>query len=125
MFDTCHSFLVLAQAAAGGNAAGGARPAESLWFMTPFLVIGILFYLMLVVPERKKARDLDHLLKNLKKNDRVVTSGGILGTVVNASKESEEIVLRVDENNNTRIHVLRSSIVRVLATDASSETKES
>jgi preprotein translocase subunit YajC len=64
------------------------------------------------------------MLKNLKKNDRVVTAGGILGLVVNAAKDSDEVVVRVDENNNTRIHVLRSSIVRVLGADAASESKD-
>ena len=44
-------------------------------------MIGVLFYLMLVRPERRKRADLDTMLKNLKKNDRVVTIGGIFGTV--------------------------------------------
>lgn len=94
--------------------------------MSPFLAIGILFYLLLILPERKKARELEQMLKNLKKNDRVVTSGGILGTVVIAGKDSNEVVLRIDDSNNTRIHILRSAIVRVLASEgASVETKES
>ena len=124
MLDRFLSSTMLAQATppAPGGPAG---PAESIWMMTPFLLIGVLFYFLLVVPERRKARDLDQMLKSLKKNDRVVTAGGILGLVVNAPKDSDEIVVRVDENNNTRIHVLRSSIVRVLGADAAGESKDS
>jgi preprotein translocase subunit YajC len=123
MLDRLSFLSVLAQAAPAAPG-GPAGPAESLWLMTPFLLIGVLFYFLLVVPERRKARDLDQMLKNLKKNDRVVTAGGILGLVVNAAKDSDEVVVRVDENNNTRIHVLRSSIVRVLGADAASESKD-
>lgn len=113
--DSLESFLLLAQNAPAAGAP--ASPGAALWTMTPFLAIGILFYLLLILPERKKARELEEVLKNLKKNDRVVTSGGILGTVVIAAKDSNEVVLRVDESNNTRIHVLRGSIVRVLASE--------
>ena len=52
------------------------------------------------------------MLDNLKKNDRVVTAGGIFGTVV--AVQPDAVVLRVDENANTRIRVQRSSISRVV-----------
>lgn len=122
--DSLERFVLLAQNAPAAN--GPASPGDALWMMSPFLAIGILFYLLLILPERKKARELEQMLKNLKKNDRVVTSGGILGTVVIAGKDSSEVVLRIDDSNNTRIHILRSAIVRVLASEgASVETKES
>ncbi len=61
---------------------------------------------------------------NLKKNDHVITIGGILGVVVNAQPGSDEVTLRVDEN--TRIRVLRSSISRVQSSEKSAEeNKES
>jgi preprotein translocase subunit YajC len=56
----------------------------------------------------------------------VVTVGGIIGVVVNTQKGSPEVTLRIDDNNNTRIHVLRSAISRVLADEKSTgeEKKE-
>lgn len=80
----------------------------------PWILIGVLFYLMLLRPERRKRAELDKMLRSLKKNDRVITVGGIFGTVVQASQDSDEVTLRVDESNNTRIRVLRSSISRVV-----------
>jgi len=123
MLDRFLSMTVLAQATPAPPG-GPAGPAGSVFTLLPFLLIGVLFYFLLVVPERRKARDLEQMLKAIKKNDRVVTSGGILGLVVNAPKDSDEVVIRVDENNNTRLHVLRSAIVRVLASDGAGESKE-
>ena len=54
------------------------------------------------------------MLNNLKKNDQVITAGGIYGTVVNAASGSEDITLRIDESSNTRMRVLRSAVSRVI-----------
>jgi preprotein translocase subunit YajC len=91
----------------------------------PWIVIGVLFYLMLIRPERRKRAELDQMLRSLKKNDRVVTAGGIFGTVVQASQDADEVTLRVDESNNTRIRVLRSSISRVITPVTSSDSSGS
>lgn len=100
---------------------------SSLWFqLWPFLIIGVLFYFMLIAPERRKRKEMEQLLANIKKNDQVVTIGGIVGTVVNASPNSAVVTLRVDDGNNTRIRVLRSAIARVGAPEeGSGEAKES
>lgn len=86
------------------------------------LLLGVMFYLILIRPERRKRAEMSKMLEELKKNDRVVTIGGIYGTVVNVQKGSEDVTLRVDENNNTRMRVLRSAISRVV-TDTDAETK--
>jgi len=83
--------------------------------MMPIVMIGVLFYLLIVRPEKRKQSDVARMQANLKKNDHVVTAGGILGVVVNAPQSSPEITLRVDDN--TRIRVLRSSILRVMSAD--------
>ena len=48
------------------------------------------------------------MLQNLKKNDRVVTIGGIYGTVVNAQKDLDEVTIKVDESTNTKLRMQRS-----------------
>jgi len=88
--------------------------------LLPFVAIAGLFWLLLIRPESKKRAELGRMLENLKKNDRVVTVGGLLGTVVNVQKGAEDVVLRVDENTNTRVHVLRSSIAKILTGSAGS-----
>lgn len=85
--------------------------------LLPLLVIGALFYLMLIRPERKKRQELQKVLDELKENERVVTIGGIIGTIVGFGKTKDEVILRVDEKTNTRIRVLRSAISRPLKRD--------
>ncbi len=96
---------------------------ESILPIAPWIMIGVLFYLILIRPERRKRDEMNKMLKELKKNDRVVTIGGIFGTVVQASQDAEDITLKIDESNNTRIRVLRSSISRVVNPDAAPDPK--
>jgi preprotein translocase subunit YajC len=100
---------------------------NSMWFqLWPFLIIGVLFYFMLIAPERRKRKQMDELLKNIKKNDQVVTIGGICGTVVNASPSSAVVTIRVDDGNNTKLKVLRTAISRVGSPEESGgDVKES
>ncbi len=116
------SCLPLAQ---GGPAEGAAQTglASLLTSMFPFLMIAVLFYLLMIRPERRKRSELAEMLQNLKKNDRVVTIGGIFGTVLAASKDSDEVTIKVDENSNTKLRIQRSAIARVLTAESSSATK--
>ena len=104
-------------------AADAGKPPSLLTMLWPFLAIGLLFYFLMIRPEKRKRAEIERMQENLKKNDRVVTVGGILGVVVNAPSGSNEVTLRVDDNTNTRIRVLRSSISRVLA-DEKPDTKQ-
>ncbi len=98
------------------NAPGQATSlAPMLFQLFPFLMIAVLFYLLMMRPERRRRAELAEMLGNLKKNDRVVTIGGIFGTVVMASKDSDEVTLRVDENTNTKLRLQRSAIARVIS----------
>ncbi len=107
-------FVLLAQAENGQQSFG-----TSMW--VPFAVIGVMFYFLLIRPERKKRQQLTNLLDSLKKNDRIVTIGGIHGVVVNVTKDSDEVTIRVDEGTNTKLKVSRSAISRVISDEKSSD----
>jgi preprotein translocase subunit YajC len=106
------SLIILAQEQPQG--AQGGPFSLLLGPLFPFIVIGILFYLLLIRPERRKKAEMSQMLDALQKNDRVVTIGGIYGVVVNAQKGSEDVTIRVDESSNTRLRVLRSAVSRVV-----------
>jgi len=89
-----------------------------------FIVIGLLFYFMFAVPQKREQQKLKEMLGNLKKNDRVVTAGGIYGTVVNVQQDSPHVTIRVDETTNTKLRVMRSSISRVVTGDEADESNE-
>ena len=87
--------------------------AQNYSWVGLMVMIGVMFYMLIVRPEQKRRKDQERDLKELKKNDRIVTVGGILGTVVNVVKD-DEVVIRVDEQTNTKMHILRSAVSRIL-----------
>jgi preprotein translocase subunit YajC len=84
-------------------------------------VVGIMFLYMFLVQRPNLKREQvarDNLLKNLKKNDRIVTSGGIYGVVTNVQLDADEITIRVDETTSTKIKITRSAVQRVVSSDS-------
>ena len=111
LLATMDGLLFAGEGAPAQPAAGGGSLFD---FLLPMALIGIVFYFFLVRPEKKRRSEAAQFQRELKKNDRIVTIGGIVGVVVNAPKDSEEVTIRIDENNNTRMHILRSSVSRHL-----------
>ena len=62
----------------------------------PLVLIFIIFYFLIIRPQKSKEKEHGRLVSNLKKNDEVVTSSGIHGTVVNVKDKT--VILRIDEN---------------------------
>ncbi|MGA2915122.1 MAG: preprotein translocase subunit YajC [Sedimentisphaerales bacterium] len=97
------------------NAAGtmNKKPIQGQWqpIILMVLIFVVLYFVMFKGP-KKKQQQQEQMVKSLKKNDRVQTIGGILGTVLDVS--DNEITLKVDESNNTKIKVLPSAISRVI-----------
>lgn len=107
---------ILADAAA---AQGADAPTGSpiLQLMIMFVPIAVLFYFMILKPEKKKQQDLRSMIQNLKENDRVLTIGGIYGVVTNVQRDAERLTIRVDEATGTKLRVNMSAIARVLTAD--------
>ncbi len=112
---------------AEGEAEGG--PGGIMQFLTnpmfPIFAIMLVFMFVMLPSERKRKSQQAKMLDGLAKNDRVVTVGGMVGTIVNAQKGDEMVTLRIDENNNTRVTVLRSSVARVLTNNDSGKKEKS
>ena len=75
----------------------------------------ILMYLVLFRGPKKKQQQHRQMIQALGKNDRVRTIGGIIGTVIDV--KDDEVVLKVDESNNTKIRVSASAIGKNLSKD--------
>lgn len=82
-----------------------AQPGPMVHLM-PIIFIFAIFYFLLIRPQKKKQAEHQKMITSLKKNDEVITSGGIHGTVVNVKEAT--ITLRVDDN--VRIEVQKSAI---------------
>src|SRR5262244_4454465 len=78
----------------------------------PLILIFVVFYFLLIRPQQRKAKDHKTMLDALRRGDRVVTGGGIIGTVARVENPEE---VTVDIADNVRVRVLRSTITSVLA----------
>jgi preprotein translocase subunit YajC len=78
----------------------------------PLILIFVVFYFLLIRPQQKKAKDHRTMLDALRRGDRVVTGGGIIGTIARVDSP-EEVVVDIAEG--VRVRVLRSTITSVLA----------
>jgi preprotein translocase subunit YajC len=107
-----------AQSAAPGaapDAAPGFGDGGRLMFM--LLITGILFYFIMLRPQKRKEQELRNKVNSLKENDRVVTIGGIHGVVTNVQRDAQRVTIRVDESTGTKLRMSMSAIARVLTGD--------
>ncbi len=84
--------------------------AGPLGMLIPMVVVFVLFYFLIVVPQRKRQRAVDQMLSNLKPGDKVVTNGGLYGTIVSLSDDKRTVNLKIAENPVVRVLVARSSV---------------
>lgn len=126
MFDffnaSFDALLSLATTAAPATPPAGATDAATTdpnaapgWWgymgIVPWLMIGVLFYLIFIAPQRRKQKETQQMINAIEKGDRVVTIGGMLGTVVNV--QDNEVTLKVDETSNAKVRFQRSAIARI------------
>ena len=83
------------------------NPASNpLLNLMPIVLIFIIFYFLLIKPQKKAQEDHKKMVASLKKNDEVITAGGIHGTIVNVKDHT--VTLKVDDN--VKVEVQKSSI---------------
>ena len=121
--DFIYRLLLLAADPAPGGAAPEQSPFGGMSIFPLIFMLLIVFYLIVLRPQKKEQKKRLELLNNLKKNDRVVTIGGIYGVVMNAKRETDEVILKVDETNDTKIRVIYNAIARVISDEPSEEAK--
>ena len=97
------------------NSKPPAGPLELLITYFPMVLIVVAAWFLLYRPERERMRKQRELLNNVKKNDRVITASGIIGTVSSVDREQDRVVLKVDESSNAKITFTLASVNRVLA----------
>jgi preprotein translocase subunit YajC len=104
--DTVSSILLLIQQQGGG---GFGAILISLW---PMILIFGVFYFLLIRPQQKRQRQIqterDLMLKELKAGDKVITSGGIYGTIVTVREKDDTVLLRIAQS--VSIEIQRGSI---------------
>lgn len=95
----------------GGQPAEGAEAPSMLVTMFPFILMFVILYLLIIRPQQRKQKDHQRLIDELKKGDRVVTSGGMHGTITGIKEQEGILVLQVAKE--VQIEVSRGSISKV------------
>jgi preprotein translocase subunit YajC len=98
------------------NAPAAAANPSPLSTLLPLLPIPILFYFLMIRPKQVEDRKRQDMISALKKNDKVVTTAGIYGTVVSMDTDHDRVVLRVDDDRGVKLTFSRSSVLKVLET---------
>jgi preprotein translocase subunit YajC len=101
-----HCFAVMI---AQAGAAGSRDPkAELVNMVGMFVIMGVLFYFALIRPQKMRARELEERVKSLKPGDKVLTNGGILGTIVSIREKTLSV-----RSEDTKFEVLKSAVSEV------------
>ena len=107
-----HLSAILAQAATNGATPGGGTApnpqAQLIQMIVTFGIIGFIFYFLLIRPQSKKAKEQANMLKTLRPNDRVLTSSGIVGTVVAVKDKTVSI-----RSAETKLEILKSAVTDI------------
>lgn len=85
-----------------------------LFSLLPMLLIFVLFYFLILGPQRKRQQQMQSLLDGLKVGDQVVTSGGLTGVVTQFFDDKRYVQIRICESPAVRVKILRSSIAERL-----------
>jgi len=120
--STCVTLLMLFAQNGGEEAA---PPADWTRPLLLFAALGFLFYFLLIRPQRREQGKRQMMLSAVKKNDRVVTIGGIYGVVTNVHREADEVTVKVDESTNTKLRMTLGSIARILGEEPADEPSSS
>jgi preprotein translocase subunit YajC len=116
------SFLLFLQDTAAPATDSAPPPTGSFLSnpLLPLLVVGVLFFFLMILPERKKQKLRQGMLDSLNKGDRVMTTSGMYGTVVTTS--SEVVVLQVADN--VRLRFSRAAVQSVIEPEKESALDE-
>ncbi len=95
----------------GAQAPAGNPMMSTLLMLLQFVPIFLIIYLLIIRPQQTRQKQLNEMIKALKKGDRVLTSGGLYGTVVGV--EDAKVVLKVADD--VKMEFAKTAVVQVLA----------
>lgn len=105
--------MLISEALAQTAPAAGATPGFDLVSFLPLILIFVVFYFLLIRPQQKRQKQLKDMVSALRRGDRVVTAGGIIGTIAKVPGEAAELEIEIAPN--VRVRILRSAISEVMA----------
>jgi preprotein translocase subunit YajC len=111
-------YLLMGTSQGGGTGEGGGGGSWISFLMFPAIIA--IFYFLIIRPQNKKQKETQKMLAALKKGDRVVTIGGVHGTIQSVKETSQTVIIKVDDN--VKVEFSRSAVSTVEA--AAKEDKD-
>ncbi len=90
----------------------GEQQGNPLLTFLPFIVLIVIFYFFIIRPQAKRQKEHQQMLQSLQKGDRIITSGGIIGTVVGV--DEEKIVIKVGSGEGVKLEVAKGYVAQKL-----------
>ena len=84
---------------------GQAQQGGGIAAFLPFILIMFIIYFLMIRPQTKRQKEKDEMRKNIKKGDKIITMGGIYGTVQGIKEKSRKAVIKVDNNTNITVNM--------------------
>jgi preprotein translocase subunit YajC len=100
-------YAILMAAPQGGDSGGS---SGIIGMLLPFVLIIAVMYFLMIRPQQKKQKDHQAMLAELKKGDRIVTTGGMFGTVFGINDNENKVIIKVSED--VKMEFLKSSIAQ-------------
>lgn len=96
------------------------RPGGSfITALIPFILVFVIFYVLIILPSRRKQKRHQYMVEQLKPGDKVVTSGGIYGTVMGTQKDRIELKIAA----NVKIDIAKNAIAMILSPEQKEKTE--
>ncbi|MBI1206958.1 MAG: preprotein translocase subunit YajC [Azospirillum sp.] len=104
--------MFVSTAYAQGAAAPAGAPGFDVMSFLPLVLIFVVFYFLLIRPQQKKMKEHKSMIENIRRGDRIVTGGGIIGTVTRVGTD-DEVTIEIAEG--VRVRAVKSTVNLVLA----------
>ena len=99
---------------ASGTPTTGSGTGGGLGAFLPIIVMFAILYFLMIMPQQKKQKALQKMLDAVQINDKVITTSGIYGRVVNIKADKNTVVIEIDETNKVRVEFQRGAIANII-----------
>ncbi len=108
--------IIYAMAGLGGEGSGG------IMSFLPFIIIMVIIYFLMIRPQAKRQKEKTKMLEAIKKGDRIVTIGGLHGTVTGLKNQGKILLVKVDKN--TSLTIAKSAVAGMAGNVSDNETAQ-
>ncbi|MDO4585861.1 MAG: preprotein translocase subunit YajC [Planctomycetia bacterium] len=105
---------------AAANSTGG----QVFQFMLMMFMVLVAMYFLFVLPKQSQTKQAQKLINSLKKNDKVMMSCGMIGTIYSIDKDGGEVIIKVDDSNNTKIKFSLGAVYFVFKDEKEKDNKD-